>query len=313
MKGSETKFDFSNLPKLSRAHLTLAKIFSASDVTDELINKKLSEVLSHLDPIPSEKLSLEFRSCEIDSKKKALSLLGRDSLFVFGDFSKENIPFVVEIPERTVIELVYILLGSQADISSKKTVLTPIEEGIFSFVLTLVANALQKQFFNNAEIGIHFSALESCSSAVEILEPHAQILNFVFELGIEQSKSQIRVLVAATQNYPLVNMVQPPQEVKSAVERGIQRASETFFICSATIGQFSLAKEELNALEVDDVVVLESSRVELHQKTLSGQISCQLGAPPFANANAHLFLAPEGHYSIKLDSVHPVLRDVSDS
>src|SRR5688572_16467337 len=143
MNGGATKFTFSDLPKVSRAELTLAEAFSFDSLNTDSINATLRHALDQLEPITPEKLDLRFQSCLLESRAKALATFGKDSVCVFGNISKESVPFALELNERAVIELVYLLLGSETEAPSKKTTLSAVEEGIFSFILSLVFGSLQ--------------------------------------------------------------------------------------------------------------------------------------------------------------------------
>lgn len=305
MKGDIVRSIFSDLPKVSRAELALAGLFSSSSINIDSINDLLHDALNQLAPIPREKLGLRFLSCRLESRSKALSILGNDSFCVLGNISNEKVPFALNISQRIVIELVYLLLGSETEAPSKKTTLSPVEEGIFSFMLSLTLGVVQNYLVDLLGTSIHLGPLEKELNAASAFSSYPQIVTLSLDLAVDGTRSDIDIIIAAEPLGKILSRSAATEENLETTKRGIGRAVDVKSDLSAIVGQLALAPDDLKALEVDDIVVLESSRVKMSGSALSGELDCIFGNPLFATATARLSLSQKGRYVMQLFNLQP--------
>lgn len=269
----------------------------------DALTQALQAALDACGALPSGRLSFSFGSSRLLSLKTALGTFSERGPTVFGFLSKQEIPFALLLEEKTASDLVYLLLGSTGEAPSQKHELSAVEEGLLSFVLALLFETLQKHIIDGLGTSIHFGPLTKSLTLEEAFAKESQLLKLSIDCKIDQLQAPVHVLVAAAPLQALITTPDRPEDRDEILKRAFHRASETKTPASCVIGQLSLAPEDIKALEVDDIVVLESSRVKMNGNVLTGEADCLLGDPQFAKATAQLSLAPNGRYVMQISDL----------
>ena len=300
MQGNITPFKFSNLPKISKESAQLSRVFEKGAINIDNINSLLRRCLSDLEPFSADNLQLHLRCVDIQTKKLALTFIGSDTIVLGGIISGKDTQFAICIDERSVIDLVYLLLGNKADLPREKSVLTPVEEGIFSFIVTIIFDTVQQQITDQIGGQLALAPLDQNIVASELFAQEGHLLNMSFDLEIKGRSRRINILLPTQKAVSLLK-TSTLNDGSEAKEKGLKRASSFECPLSVSIGQVALDVQQLNSLQVGDIVILEDSFVKMTDGALNGQANCRVEAQDLRVGAGQISISKEGRYRITLD------------
>jgi|GEM_PF-5555685 len=301
MKGAISQFDLSTLPKVSRAELALHKLMSGFHLDIDALNTDLSAALASIEPSIFTNSPLFLRSFCFVKSELALSWFGADTVTVHGYLgAAETFRFAISLERQSAKALVHQALGGSARgtdaTPASESDLTPIEEGIFTFLVSSVIFAIKTRFLDGRGLSVRLAPLESEDAGFLSSSSHA--LEMAFQLGPVDKKAEVKLLVEAHPN--LLSLFQKPNTRDLVLGDASMRASQVRIPFCARIGEISLSAGELASLEVDDVIVLDQTGVKLDSDALSGDMICHIGDPTFETVRGRLSSSLTGNYSCEI-------------
>jgi len=292
MKGTISPFDFSQLPKISRAKLLSSRATADFHLDIDDVNSTLRGLLQNSEAPLFSNYPLILKSHSFVKGDLALESSSESKTTVQGFLTNEAIPFALSLQKQDAKLLVHHLLGGDTSLASGSD-LTPIEEGVFTFLVTSVMHAIREHFLDGFGLSLRLAPMESTIQR-EIFHSSSQVLELSFQVDLPARTIKINLLVDAHQS--LLSLFVKPRPSSDLLSNTLELVQAASFPVTAHIGEFSLSADELLSLEVDDIVLLDSSGIKLDSNVLSGEMTCNIGEPTFESIRGRLSLSESGNY-----------------
>lgn len=298
MKGTITQFDLALLPKVSREELEFRKLFPHFAVDADALSSIINDALASIETPDLKRLSLRLESARLETTASALSVLDPNQLCVFASLADLALPAVLVIGRPLAKELVYSLLGSENEIESGTGQLTPIEEGVFSFILSTVLFALHEQLSERLGLSVRLGSLTSLATVHDVFANESRVINLSFRTDLEPSHNGIQLIIGA---HPALSaFFQNSAYNEDCVARGFERVHNASVRLSAVVGEIKLGLDELESLQVEDIVLIDKSGAKEIGGALSGHLEAALGDPAFVRLPAQISVSEAGHYTLQM-------------
>lgn len=306
MKGDISTFEYSGLPKISKVDLAFAETLATSAIDLESINRILKHAIREMTPISSGEPQLTMTSCVCEKKSVALSTISNHAYSTFGNISGKNIRFLIELKKHAVKSAVYSLLGDNDHSLSREAELTPVEEGIFSFILSLFQEALHNHLTSLFHSPIRLGSFVSHANPEAFFHNDEELVHFSFNLTIANASSTGCLLLSAAEFLTALKANQDSARLNKIVSDGMNRASEASIVLRTKLASLEIAKEQLLDLKIGDVILLDRNELNLNDdERLNGEVFCEFGEPVFAASKAFLSSSVTNKYALQLSEIVP--------
>ena len=291
------QFDLTHLPKVSRAELAFQKQKSQLQLDLDAPARLVTETLGNVEPKLFDGAVFRFKTGSLEKRERTLHALETTSLHLFGALPALNSSLLLCVPQKTAKELVYSLLGSTASTSSGDDSLSAIEEGIFTFIVTTVLAALQPHL-DALGVAVRLTPLAQVNDASYLMGTSASFIVLDFEMTFQETTRDIRLVL---ENTPaLLTLFETPYtNTHNDLKTGLNRAGNAQVAMSVSIGEASILVKDLDALQVDNIIVLDRTGTRFQSSTLFGVVDCQIGDPLVATLKAELIVLESNHYALQ--------------
>jgi flagellar motor switch protein FliM len=296
---------FSDAPKLTRAEAQLANSLFAYLGMSPFKAQIKDDVFGVLKELTRAKGSYALDNVEFISPNTYEKLLQNGCCIAAMAMPPKAGFFFVDLDTSLAKELVYRVLGKDSLPVSVGQTLSEVEQGIFSFVLLKILDTLQHAVdgdqigqFQLLELGSNFETIASYCSKDDALA----LLNFKFKL--EDQESYFRIVISPELIHSLSSSLQKNNEGAGAISQlGLRRSGALQIPIVVELGHVSLQPADVDALEVDDIIVLEGSDVHLKEPGLVGNVRCQIGSEEYGSFKGGLLLTKNGRYAVSVSDI----------
>lgn len=299
-------FDFSKLPKLSSRHLLinarLMGLFPQFSQSSEIAPTFL-EPLSRDLGVP---LSLQFSGFTESSLSEFIATLPQPVIAVVFRLMPTEQRMILEVDDSLARLLVERLLGGQIDYPTERSAFSPVEEGVFEFLLLKVLSRLKDTPGMEGPSALRIARL--------VHEPKLLAESSVagemgcvmkFYLGVSEGRGgYLRMYFP----HPLVEGLFPhgSADVELSADdlaKGIERVGHIKTALWAEVGRVHLMSSELAQLEKDDVILFDEALAIKGPHGVTGKAVLRVGDAPEDGYLAEL-IDSEGKVVVKLLDFH---------
>jgi flagellar motor switch protein FliM len=209
------------------------------------------------------------------------------------------------------------ILGGNAEDVDVQRPLSEIEDGVFSFVLLKALALVQQTFGGERQIALR---LESVVGDVETLRMRADVdgawVCLSFKLFFDLKVGYFRIYLP----HDLVREELPAivPDGGPAQERFLRRLLDRADLVrplraplTVEVGRLSLAMSDLEALDVDDIILVEQSDVRLRvadddTPVVDGVVTCRVGRGEHGVIGGRVVLGETGRYEVVIETLTPL-------
>jgi type III secretion system YscQ/HrcQ family protein len=312
------RFKWTNLPVLPRQQVRLVNGLLwrlPQTVFEDGFAERFRE---QLEPMLNARLEVTFDGLRALSQGEMQKLLGEPCCAAVIGLPPREEKALLEVDLAMAQLAIDKLLGGGGEDGDLQRGLSEIEEGVFSFVLLKVLGQFQSEAADDGASALKLEGLYgSYATLKERFAVDAGYLVAAFKLRLAGRKGYARLFLPES----MVSEVfapAPPTE-GPALERVVRRVLQRLdlvrtFKASLTIevGRISFSMSDLEALEVEDIILVEETEVRLEggseddSGALNGRVVCRVGAGAHNTIQAALTVSDSGRYQIEIEGISPV-------
>lgn len=210
------------------------------------------------------------------------------------------------------------LLGGNAEDTDVQRPLSEIEDGVFSYVLLRVLQVLQDQVGAERDVtlkleGVH-GTLASLAERFPVDGPYV-CLSFRLFFDVKVGFARVYLPEALVQEaFP----EGPPSE-GPALSRWLRRMQERIDVVRvlqaplvAEVGRISLQINDVEALEVEDIILVEHTEVRVQPgeadapSMLTGRVQCRVGDGHRGVISGNVVVGDSGRYEVQIEAITPM-------
>jgi type III secretion system YscQ/HrcQ family protein len=224
----------------------------------------------------------------------------------------KNHPLLLEIELSLAQQAVDRILGGQGLETDPERPLSDIEEGIFTFVL-LKAIALCQENIGD-EMGLQFQILDQSHTLDNLLpdwKDDEDLYVIGFRIFLDLQVGYMRLIIP---NALLTEsgFASPPTD-GPAWERLKTRLLETFRLMGDTLfpmqveaGRSELSLEDLDGLGNEDIILLETTQLQVNGEEISGAVTCTFGTGVRGYLKSDLQIGENGEFQVLVQDIIPL-------
>jgi type III secretion system YscQ/HrcQ family protein len=198
--------------------------------------------------------------------------------------------------------------GATEDVDISRP-LSEIEEGVFAFLLLKVLRLAQAEFGQEQQVGLKLEGLcgdhEGLGTRVDVEQPWVALS---FKLFFDVAVGYVRVFlprVLAEREF----MVPVPDEgpalsrYLTALGRRAGRVAALKTELVVEVGRIGLALDDLEALEEEDIILVENPDIRMADGELSGRAACRVGLGRAGLIYGSLLVGETGQYEVAIEEI----------
>lgn len=198
--------------------------------------------------------------------------------------------------------------GATEDVDISRA-LSEIEEGVFAFLLLKVLRLAQAEFGQEQQVGLKLESLagdhEGLSARVDTEQAWVALS---FKLFFDVAVGYVRIFLPRA----LVerDFVLPVPDEGPALSRHLgalgRRAGRVAALTTelvVEVGRIGLALDDLEALEEDDIILVENPDIRMSEGALAGRAACRVGVGRAGLIYGSLLVGETGQYEVAIEEI----------
>ncbi len=220
-------------------------------------------------------------------------------------------------PEKVLIEVdlpiaqqaIDRMLGGDATDVDAQRPLSEIEEGVLSFLLLKALSVLQSEVGNEQQLAMK---LERVAGDLETLkhlsDTAAPYFALSFKLFFDVAVGYLRIFVPQSlvdSDLPQIDPAPGPalSRYLMSLQNKAGRVAAVGTDLHITVGQIRLAPDDLAGLEVEDIILVENTEVQLVGGACQGRVNCTVGEGKHGAIFGSLMVGESGKYEVAIDEI----------
>lgn len=294
---------FNFLPKLSKAQALLINL--CIQKLHELPKEQDTSLMiqNTLQELTQQRISTSLRQVEVVPTAALVNIILRPTcIFVFQLFPSSELA-IAEFNINVVRKIAYKLIGTKAPADDANSPLSDIEQGIASFVILKLIDAVQKDTVFTFLKTVKLVAISNELAFSPPTDQSPRTTIFSFDFSLDGQASSARIFLPSSVFEKASPVLQNEENDIKQVTTALQRASGVKATLVAEVGRLTLHPDDFNALEVDDIIVIEGPHVKMQNSQLAGNVVCTLDQG--GNIPGALALSADGKYCVKIQASLP--------
>ncbi len=204
------------------------------------------------------------------------------------------------------------MLGGAAEDTDGQRPLSEIEEGVFSYILLKVIKLVHESFGGERQLGLKLEGMVGSHEALaERIQVQTRWVALNFKLFFDLKVGYFRIYLPA--DLVMSDMPATVPASGPAADRYWRRAGERVGLLhtlrtalTVEVGRLSLALADVEALEADDIVLIEATEVRLQDGSAQGRVDCRVGDGGHGIISGNVVVGESGKYEIAIEQITPV-------
>lgn len=315
------KFRFTNLPRLSRQHVQVMNALLAHLPQTPFERGFKDRLRAALEPALHADLDIWLTGVDVVAGDALGQRLADPCCAAIIGLAGRTERCLLEVDLATAQASIDRLLGGDgADVDQTRP-LSEIEEGVFSFVLLKLLSVLHETFGSERQWGLKLEGLHGTLDAVRdrfAMDEDFAVVSFkVFiDSAVGVARFYLPASLVQTEFSPSWPSGGPALErllYSYADRKELVRLLRTTL--RVEVGRLSLAMNDLDGLEADDIVLVEQTDARIvrddaddHEAPsyLSGQVSCHVGDGTHGTLLGSVAVGAGGRYEVAIDNIVPM-------
>jgi len=283
-------------------HLSRRDVAVINWMTEQLKDVKLDPeflepLAERVETICGKKCVAHAQNVFVLEAKKAPHLFNDPTVFCQFDIPATDQRFFLALEVHSSREIIYGTLGLEH--SPSILPLTDLERGVLQFFLLKLMQALQGDDRISLPRPVQISTVFHDATVLASLSTGSQV---VYEVNLQIDQFKGKCFFIAGEDVLRSGSIWRQREIASH-KFDEARASGACVPLIPRLGQTSIATSDLESLEIDDIIILESASIKLKDCELSGEVQCQIGTPERGLVLGRLFLNANRKYAIQVQEI----------
>jgi len=309
-KRQARRFNFRALPKMTKEQVRVVNRMMAFLPQTPFEKEFKSNLRAALEPVVRADIDFWFNSISHVSSEKLASHMADPTCIVRVGLLPHEEEILCEFDLVVAQQSINRLLGASEQADSARP-LSDIEEGVFGFVVLKVLEQIQSGFAHEQQLalkmkGMHGNAQHAVAQSVEASEWTCLAFKVFFDLHV----GFLRLYIPShfiERTFVVNNHPEGPalsRAMNALVDREKRIASIDTDI-AVELGRIAFTPDDIQALDVGDIVLLDQPKVTIMNDVVSGQVDCRIGAGKSGFIIGNLAHGPTGRYEVAIEQIVP--------
>lgn len=303
------RFRFSGLPKLSRRDAAVTNALLAHLPQAPFSQAFKDELRGFLGPFLRVDVDIWVDSFQTVSSDELAGLLPRPTALAVIGLPPKPYTVLLEVDLPLAQQAVDRMLGGPGEECDAARPLSEIENGVFSFLLVKLLSLAQPTVGDEQQATLKLLSLVNRPEDLEgKVDLGGEWVAVNFKLFFDVTVSYARLLVPAAMVRsdfvaPVPTAGPAWERYKKALLGGLERMDAQPVPLSIQAGRSILAAEDLDALDEEDIILLEETGVALQDGVPGGAVTCTLGAGRCGQIQGTLGVLENGRFGVQVDQI----------
>jgi len=302
------RFNFAGLPALTREQIRITNRLMDFLPQSPFEKDFKAKLRATLEPLVQADVDFWFNNiAHVDEKKMPGHLASPTCVVRVGLLPHEE-DMLVEIDLMIAQRCINRILGGSEHTDNNRA-LSDIEEGVFGFVLLKVLQQLQNDFGKEESLvlklkGMHGDSSDALASTAR--SPKWTCLSFKIFFDLYVGFARVYIPTSFVDRQLIVARPAPGPALSRAMQALLERENRIASIDTALgveLGRITFTPDDINALDVGDIVLLDQPKVVINNDVVEGAVECRIGHGHAGYILGALSLGEANRYEVAIENI----------